>query len=245
MIASCSNPIAERPNEDRALIAPLDAGRVLLCVADGAGGHPDGALAATIAIETVTEALRNRTTPLRHAIMDAFERANGRIIELGSGAATTLLAVVIDGGRLRSVHVGDSMAAVVGGKGRVHFRSVAHSPVGYAEEAGLLAAEDAMHHDERHLVSNLLGHRDMHVQIQAPLRLRKRDTIVVGSDGLFDNMEMSEIADVVRKGSLLSAAQHLLAECRRRMVDPRDGEPSKPDDTSFLLFRARRESAPQ
>ena len=58
-------------------------------------------------------------------------------------------------------------------------RTVAHSPVGYAEEAGLLDREEAIHHAHRHLVSNMLGMPEMHIEVGPPLTLDARDTIVL------------------------------------------------------------------
>ncbi|MHC4422347.1 MAG: PP2C family protein-serine/threonine phosphatase, partial [Planctomycetota bacterium] len=68
---------------------------------------------------------------------------------------------------------------------------------------------------------------------------RRRDTLVLGSDGLFDNLHLEEITEYVRKGPLARAAESLAAACRRRMCEPRADHPSKPDDLTFLLYRRR------
>jgi hypothetical protein len=63
--------------------------------------------------------------------------------------------------------------------------------------------------------------------------------VLVGSDGVFDNLLPNEIADRIRRGPLAEAARRLASACLERMLVPSPGVPSKPDDLSFLLFRRR------
>ena len=242
-VYSSADPTAEgRANEDRASVTVIDSGTTVLSVADGAGGHQDGGAAAERALEALTSVLTERESPtadLRSCMMDAFERANRRVLELGTGAATTLAVALIEGRTLRTYHAGDSLVLLVGGRGRIRLQTVAHSPVGYALEAGILEPSEAMHHDDRHVVSNMVGTVDMHFEARAPRKLRPRDTLVIASDGLSDNLYVEEIAELVRRGPLDQAAAALALACRQRMLAPVPGQPSKPDDLSFLLFRPR------
>jgi serine/threonine protein phosphatase PrpC len=116
---------------------------------------------------------------------------------------------------------------------------MSHSPVGYGVEAGLIDEDAAIHHEERHLVSNLLGFPTMHIEVGPPVTLAAKDTVVIASDGLYDNLTMEEIAEVCRKGQLLSVCEALKSTCHERMTAPRDGEPSKPDDLTLIGFRRR------
>ena len=68
------------------------------------------------------------------------------------GAGTTLAVVQITGDVMRRYHAGDSMILMVGQRGRIKVESIAHSPVGYGIESGLLDAADATTHEDRHLV---------------------------------------------------------------------------------------------
>ena len=45
------------------------------------------------------------------------------------------------------------------------------------------------------------------------------------------------MVEIVRKGSLKDVGAQLLEACRRRMYEPEEGEPSKPDDLTFVVFR--------
>jgi hypothetical protein len=54
---------------------------------------------------------------------------------------------------------------------------------------------------------------------------------------VFDNLEIREVADAVRTGTLLEASRRLADACVRRMLHPARNVPSKPDDLTFILFR--------
>ena len=76
-IYAAADPTRERPSQDRAM-ASLDDGQALLAVADGAGGHNSGGQAATITIAAIERAAAGANRDggaLRHAILDALERA--------------------------------------------------------------------------------------------------------------------------------------------------------------------------
>ena len=94
-----------------------------------------------------------------------------------------------------------------------------------------------MHHADRHFISNMIGSPDMHISIGSPLKLSPRDTVLIASDGLVDNLHLEEIIATARKGALNQAAGELLTQALQRMSSPEPGAPSKPDDLSAILFR--------
>jgi serine/threonine protein phosphatase PrpC len=229
-------PERETPNEDALALIGLRDGAGVLVLADGAGGDR----ASAIAIDRLTRAVAwdsDEPDALRTRIVDGIEAANEAICELGRGAASTLAVAEIRDGHMRSYHVGDSMIFVTGQRGRVKHQTVSHSPVGYAVEAGVMDEAEAVHHEDRHVVSNLLGSPEMRIEIGPSVRLSPRDTLVLGSDGLFDNLYFEEIVERVRKGPLPQVAKSLVEACRRRMRNPDTSRPSKPDDMAFLVFR--------
>jgi protein phosphatase len=242
-VFSARAPDKDGPNEDAAGLFEVAGGRGVLVVADGLGGQPAGHSASAIALESVGAALDGTPADdgtLRGAILDALERANERVLALGVGAATTFAAVEIAEGGLRPYHVGDSDILVVGQRGKTKLQTFSHSPVGYAFQAGLLDESEAVHHDERHLVSNMVGASDMRIEVGSRLNLAPLDTVVIGTDGLFDNLVPSEVIDVVRVGPLKRAASELARRSLDRMVRPVAGHPSKPDDLTFVLYRSGR-----
>jgi serine/threonine protein phosphatase PrpC len=125
----------------------------------------------------------------------------------------------------------------VGQRRKVKLQTVSHSPVGYAVEAGLIDEHEAMHHDERHVVSNMVGAVDMRIEVGSPIRLAPRDTALLATDGLFDNLNPAEVVDIVRAGPLDRAANDLAARAAERMRTPDAKHASKPDDLTFVLYR--------
>jgi serine/threonine protein phosphatase PrpC len=174
---------------------------------------------------------------LRTAILTGIERANKAVMEIANGSATTLTVVTIEGRLARSYQIGDSEAIIVGLRGKLKGQTLAHSPTGFAVEAGFLDQRAALHHEERHLVSNLLGSNEMRIDVGATVELSPRDTILLASDGLTDNIHVEEIVELMRKGPLEGALDGLVGLARRRMTIESKTQPSKPDDLSVILFR--------
>lgn len=237
------SPTKTYANEDSAGVFCFKEKVVTLVVADGMGGMAGAPDASRIIIETMNEVLSaasDVSAGLRESILSGVDLANKGIIDLGIGAGSTFVATEIIDKQLRTYHVGDSMALVVGQKGKIKLQTVAHSPVGYAQEAGLLNEHEALHHEERHVVSNYLGDYEMRVEIGPPVYLARYDTVLVASDGIYDNFAQAEIIEIIRKGPLKKVAQSLMKQCLERMKTVGGEHPSKPDDVTFVLFRRNR-----
>ncbi len=238
VIFSAPRPGDGAVNEDVAGLFRLGPGHGVLVVADGAGGQRAGARASQLALTAVGDALRHASAEdVRASILVGFDRANEAVADLGIGAGTTLAVAEICDAVVQTYHVGDSQIVLTGQRGKVKFQTVSHSPVGYAVEAGVLDESEAIHHEDRHLVSNLVGDPQMRIEVGPPLPLATFDTLVLGSDGLFDNLHVSEIVDRVRKGPMQKAASDLVDECTARMTGASDELAGKPDDLTFIVFR--------
>lgn len=239
-IFSARCPGMDGANEDAAALMTLSGNRAVLAVADGSGGHPGAAQASRVALETLMMSIRTANPvngQLREAIMDGFDKANRAVRELGAGSATTLVVAELQGDLMRPYHAGDSTILLLGQRGKIKFKTVSHSPVGYAVEAGVMDERKAMDHEERHLVSNLVGCADMRIEVGPSMKLARRDTLVLASDCLFDNLETDEIVEELRKGSIPKKLNTLTKTCRQRMTDPDTDHPSKPDDCTVIAFR--------
>ena len=234
------SPDKETTNEDTVAVIPYGPEAAILVVADGAGGLPAGKRASETAVGSLAASLAvalENTMLLRTAVINGIESANEAVRDIGNGSATTLTIVTIEGRIARSYQIGDSEALVVGQRGMIKLQTTAHSPTGFAVEAGFLDQRDALHHEERHLVSNFIGNADMTIDVGAEVELRERDTVVLASDGLTDNVHIDEIIELVRKGPLDDAADNVIAKALNRMSKERRGQPSKPDDLSLIVFR--------
>jgi serine/threonine protein phosphatase PrpC len=222
-------------NEDAAALISIDRHNGLIVVADGLGGHADGALASRMAVDALVDATRDAVAGgggLREAVLQGIDAANQAIIELGNGAATTLAVTEISNAGMRTYHVGDSSVLVTGQRGLLKHQTIQHSPIGHAVESGMLDEAGAMQSEERHIVSNVVGSPDMRVELGPLRKLATYDTVVMASDGLADNLMVEEIIGAVRKGPLKRVAENLLAACLRAMQDG-----GHPDDLTVVLYR--------
>jgi serine/threonine protein phosphatase PrpC len=129
------------------------------------------------------------------------------------------------------------MIVVVGQKGKIKLQTISHSPVGYAVESGLLDQDEALHHDGRHEISNYVGFQEMRIEIGPAIELARYDTVLIASDGLFDNLQLNEIVETIRKNPLRKVSRQLTTLCGKRMRNEDPGFPGKPDDVAFVLFR--------
>jgi serine/threonine protein phosphatase PrpC len=245
-IFTTRSPHKETANEDVAALWPMGPTSGVLAVADGLGGHVGGERASRLAAEAVQKSLQEaapspatdgQPVELRTAILNGIEAANQSVRELGTGAATTMALVEIQDRTIRPYHVGDSAILVTGQRGKLKLQTIPHSPVGYAVEAGLMNEEDAIHHAERHVISNVIGSEQMRIEIGPPIEMAARDTLLLASDGLFDNLLPDEIVEAVRSGPLERAVGELVETAQQRMANQNGTAPSKPDDLTVIAFR--------
>lgn len=236
-VFSSRSPDHGHGNGDSAALFCMDGNSGVFVVADGMGGLSNAQQASAIVVEALEDSLTQsaQTETFREALLDGIDNANHRITRLGAGS--TLAVVEINDNVLRSYHIGDAAILVTGQRGRLKLQTVPHSPVGYAVEAGFLNEAEAMHHEERHLLLNMLGSDEMRIEIGPRLKLARRDTVLLASDGLFDNLCIEEIVAVIRKGALHQAMEQLIRSCQERMSTTDSTQPSKPDDLTLILLR--------
>lgn len=236
----------DTPNEDAAVVIPLGDRGVVLAVADGVGGMPEGERAAKLALETLVEMIGDvgdigggrHNSQLRMRILDAIEKANRRILASKAGATTLAIAQIVDN-RLRTYHVGDSEVIIVGGGGVLKLQTLSHGPVAYGVHCGLIDPKDAMTHESRNLISNVVGDREMRIEIGPNRRLAVRDVVLLCSDGITDNLMVHEIADRISGKPVDAAAESVLEglNFRREQIA---GGVFKEDDATFLIYRRNR-----
>ncbi len=224
-------------NEDACAVISIDKSAQVLAVADGVGGHRGGQEASTQAITSICDHLGVNAAPdpgnLREPILDAIEQCNQKLLDSGLGSATTLVTAEIQDRKVRPYYIGDSTILLAGQRGVMKFQSIAQSPMGYALESGLIEEEDSLLNENSHWVSNLIGMTEMHMTVGPWISLAPRDTLLLCSDGLTDNIAIDEIIHIIRVGPLKDAAEHLLQQCKKNMLE----EHGHVDDLTFILYR--------
>ena len=196
----------------------------LYLVADGMGGHKAGQLASRLASEGTVcaiQALESQPVgpleKLRHAVTCAnreiHEQAE-RNAEL-RGMGTTLVAVLVEQGRVALAHVGDSRAYRIR-RGRIRLLTDDHSIVGELLRRQQISEDAAREHPHRHVLTKALGVAPSVQPDLAELTPLPGDTFLLCSDGLTTHLQDREILDVVEQDrelqktcdALIAAANH-------------------------------------
>jgi serine/threonine protein phosphatase PrpC len=173
----------------------------LAIVADGMGGCEGGQFASRIAVETVQQIYSSSADPdPQQCLLEGFRQAHARIQQRArenpslSGMGTTMTAFALVGARLYYAHIGDSRLYLLrAGKLRVVTRD--HSLVSRLVETGIIRAEDAENHPQKHVLTAAVGIAD---DIQPdfppePVPLEKSDVLLLCTDGLWGQVSEPEL----------------------------------------------------
>lgn len=214
-------------NQDAFLIANLETGDIatmsapslvsvhtapfILVVADGVGGAASGALASSIATETILSELHRwwhkvpQRTPesIEGALKKGVDSANRAIFQKaetspehhGMGTTTTL-ALVLDGVAFIA-QVGDSRAYLVR-KGIAKQLTKDQSFVQRLIDAGRMTAKEAAQSEHRNIILQALGPEERVVTDFYRVKLENDDCLVLCSDGLSNQVSPEEIARIAR-----------------------------------------------
>lgn len=166
----------------------------LYVVADGLGGHAAGEVASRMAVDRLREITLSPEVSVADAqqqLADAVRDANHRIHASATqdpehaGMGTTITAAVAVGDTLAFAHVGDSRAYLFR-DGELTHVTEDHTPVQRAVRAGVISAEEAVRHPNRHVLAQAVG-LDANIEVDTPtVELRSGDRIVLCTDGLTD-----------------------------------------------------------
>lgn len=212
-------------NEDCLFICG-DEDHFIFGVADGAGGHPRGRDASFEISKFLSET--KDVYPL-----DMIEKANQKVVDLKVGARSTLAMAHVNNSSIQFFSVGDSEAIYWNAAGSEIFSTTPHSPVGSKIAAGLTTQEDSLQDPERFLVSNMMGEEFVKIECTTSLQLKKGHTILIGSDGVFDNISHEKLAEIVAQGVFEDCFEDIVKLC----TEQDENEWLKKDDISFVLLR--------
>jgi serine/threonine protein phosphatase PrpC len=226
----CRKNESKSNNED-ALFIFHQENNIVMGVSDGAGGHPKGDEASSIATKNIIHyAKKNKEF---YNYIDAIENANQEVINLKAGAFCTLSMCFIQNDEVRYYSVGDSEIVHWNAASNEIYSNVPHSLVGYLVEGGAVSQEDTLDHPDRHYVCNLIGDPSIRIETTSKVEIKKGHTILIGSDGLFDNFTHQTLAQMVSKGQIETAFETLCKLCTEQ--NPKTWK--KDDDISFILLR--------
>jgi serine/threonine protein phosphatase PrpC len=195
-------------------------------VADGAGGHPRGKDASFIAGNEVLESKQN-------AAIELIESINDKILELKAGARTTLAFGQIKNDQVRFHSVGDSEILFWNAHGSLLYSSVPHSNIGHQIRAGMISQQESLEAPNRNVVNHLLGDEFVRIEATSSMSIKKGQTLIIGSDGLFDNISHESLTELVGKGQFDEGFKALKDKCLEQDKDIW----LKEDDIAFIVVR--------
>jgi PPM family protein phosphatase len=181
----------------------------LFLLADGMGGHPEGEVAAQLALPTISALYQKEARPVVKDVAEflsvSLMAAHHQIIRYASEKGmldtprTTLVAAIVQNGHASWVHCGDSRLYVVR-EGEMLTRTRDHS---YLEQqsAGVIR----MDRINRNILFTCLGSPTKPVfDVTGPVQMQQGDKILLCSDGLWGSLEDNEI---VRELSIKSVSE--------------------------------------
>lgn len=201
----------------------LHKGRLAI-VADGMGGYEGGQEASHLAVETVSTFYRDRNGgDPQQALNEALLAAHDRVREYGfahprlRGMGTTCTAIALVGYALHYAHVGDTRLYLIR-DGQITQITRDHSYVGRLVESGIISREEAEKHPQRNILTAALGTSTELIMDSPghPETLQSRDALVVCSDGLWGQVQDSEILAAVANQSPEAAGRALIDLARER-----------------------------
>jgi len=191
----------------------------LWLVADGMGGHACGEVASRIAAEVIPKEWAKSQDLTR-----AVEVAHQQIIKASGdgvgqkGMGTTVVVLRSEGNRYQLAWVGDSRAYMWHEKSkRLSQLSEDHSFINRLIGAGLLKKEDAQHHPQRHMITQCLGSEEIS-QLKVDSiegEWRRGEVILLCSDGLTDELEDDEIANIMATHSDIESRCQALVDAAK------------------------------
>jgi serine/threonine protein phosphatase PrpC len=193
----------------------------LFVLADGMGGHPEGEVAAQLALQTIAALYQREARPVvkdpKAFLAESAMTAHQQIMRYASHKAmldtprTTVVAALLQNSSAIWMHCGDSRLYVVR-DGRLLTRTRDHSQ---AERPRAGGARDAP--VNRNLLLTCLGSPTTPLfDISAPLPLQRGDRIMLCSDGVWGVLDDAVIVHTLSSDKPVSDAAPDLAEMALR-----------------------------
>ncbi|WP_304640691.1 PP2C family protein-serine/threonine phosphatase [Pseudomonas sp.] len=180
-------------NEDAFLALPQHG---LWVVADGMGGHRNGALASRMIVEQLAELpggsdLNLRVRQLRRSLHDLNRRLTQEVTlvcgESDTVMGSTVVALLVDGDRAACVWAGDSRC-YLWRSGNLYQISRDHSLYQQLIVEKQMSPEQAAAHPGAHALTRAVGASENLVLDVVDFTVYPGDTLLLCSDGLYQNL---------------------------------------------------------
>jgi serine/threonine protein phosphatase PrpC len=187
----------------------------LFVLADGMGGHPEGEVAAQLALQTISALYQKEARPLVKDVSEflssSLMAAHHQIIRYAREKGmldtprTTVVAAIVQGTSATWVHCGDSRLYVVR-DGELLTRTRDHSYI-EQQNAGVIRMDKV----NRNSLFTCLGSPTKPVyDVTGPVTLQQGDKILLCSDGLWGNIKDIDIVQQLSKQPVSDAVPDLV-----------------------------------
>ncbi len=213
-------------NEDSVIIVTNGIGEILMCVADGMGGHKDGEVASSIAVSHIGKrfseisSIGNKEDAINW-LQSTVSEANVEIFKYVSnhpeseGMGTTVVLAVITPTFLLFGNIGDSSGYVMK-NGKLHKITIDHTLVNLLVRSGELTEEEAKDHPRKNVLMKALG-ANTEVEMDIFKVELNIDGIMLCSDGLTNMLDDEQIAKVLNSDMTIDEKlQKLIYKCNNR-----------------------------
>ena len=199
----------------------------LFVLADGMGGHPEGEVAAQIALQTISALFQRQAKPqlenVQEFLSSALLAAHHQILRYATekgmldSPRTTLVAAVVQAGAASWIHCGDSRLYMVRG-GELLTRTRDHS---YLELRN--APPPGLDRINRNVLFTCLGSPTKPIyDMTGPVHLEQGDRILLRSDGLWGTLSDEDIATQLSQQTVSNAVPDLVEAALRKAGESSD-----------------------
>lgn len=199
-----SHPGHQRAENEDAVFG--DARFGIWCVADGMGGHQGGRLASQLFVNAIASMVNRGSLHSRvQTVENCIFELNHRLFQQGERGATvapdgrrqtigcTFVVLLSDGLHCTCLWAGDSRLYLLR-RGNLYQITDDHSVVSDLVSRGIITADQAETHPQRHVVTRALG-ADENIQIAKKTFVAEdEDCYLLCSDGLYNELDTTDIA---------------------------------------------------
>jgi len=232
---------ARHEQQDRwGLFPSPDQQGLLAILADGMGGHLDGALGAQIVIDEARKFVQSATAALRTdplgALDDLCRRTHEAINRQSETARSTVVMAWLAGDRVSWLNIGDSRLYHFRAGQRL-MRTRDHSAVQLLMDLGEIDESEMATHPAQNRLYRCLGGDTSPKADLGQLAVQTGDLLALCSDGVWEHVPEEELWDAVRASGIVTAARHLTAQAVQRGG-------AVADNATLILLRAEAAVAP-
>lgn len=194
-------------NEDESRILVNAHNDVLMVVCDGMGGNKKGDYASHNIIKALTDSFSSKKVffgvkSVKLWINHVLHNVNKEIYNLGSSSeeyksmGSTVVIAFLHKDKLIVANCGDSRCYILN---KDEFKQVSedHTYVNYLYNSGQINKEDIKTHPKRHLLTNAIGIYPS-LSIEYKVLNYNKETILLCSDGLYNNIKENDIENILR-----------------------------------------------